>query len=276
MTIFDYLQYPFVRYAFIVGIFISLIASVVGVPLVLKRYSYLGDGLSHIAFSATAIATVASISNDIFIVMPITIVTSVLLLVPKRNQRIAGDAKVAVISVGSLALGYFLINTMTTSSNTAGDVCASLFGATSILTLNATDVAVCIALSLTVLFVFVFFYNKMFAVTFDANFVTAAGVNSKFYEIILAVIIGITVSLAMRLVGALLTSALIVFPALSAMTIFKNFRSVMLCAGILSVVCTTAGIALSIIFGSPVGATIVLTYISVFILFNIAGKLLRR
>jgi zinc transport system permease protein len=276
MTIIDYLQYPFVRYAFIVGIFISLAASVVGVPLVLKRYSYLGDGLSHIAFSATAIATVATISNDIFIVMPITIITSVLLLVPKRNQRIAGDAKIAVISVGSLALGYFLINTMTTSSNISGDVCASLFGATSILTLTAADVAVCVVLSLSVLFVFVFFYNKMFAITFDANFGTATGVKSKTYEIILAVIIGITVSLAMRLVGALLTSALIVFPALSSMTVFKNFRSVMLCAGVLSVVCTTAGISLSIAFGSPVGATIVLTYISVFALFALTGKLLRR
>jgi zinc transport system permease protein len=246
------------------------------VPLVLKRYSYLGDGLSHIAFSATVIATVASIANDIFIVMPITIITSVLLLVPKRNQRIAGDAKIAVISVGALAFGYFLINTMSASANVSGDVCASLFGATSILTLTVTDVIVCAALAALVLAVFVFFYNKMFAITFDANFVTATGIKSKLYEIILAVIIGITVALSMQLVGALLTSALIVFPALSAMTIFKNFKSVMLCAGAFSVVCTAAGISLSIVLGSPVGATIVLTDILVFMIFNIIGKLLRR
>ncbi|MDR2634973.1 MAG: metal ABC transporter permease [Clostridiales bacterium] len=277
MTIIDYLHFPFVRYAFIVGILISLVSAVVGVPLVLKRYSYLGDGLSHIAFSATAIAVVANVSNNIYIVMPITIITAILLLVPRRNSRIAGDAKIAAISVGSLALGYFLVNTYSSSSNVSGDVCASLFGSTSILTLTISDVISCAVLAAVVLAVFVFFYNKIFAVTFDANFVIAQGVKGAAYEVILAVIIGITVSLSMRLVGALLTSALIIFPALSAMAVFKTFKSVIICSGIFSVVCTTLGLVLSILFDAPVGATIVLTDMIVFILFSLMkGRLIWR
>ncbi|MDR0383856.1 MAG: metal ABC transporter permease [Christensenellaceae bacterium] len=271
MSILEYFKFPFIQYAFIVGILIALTAALIGVPLVLKRYSYLGDGLSHVAFTGMSIATVANMTNNLLIVMPVTIITAVALLLPKRNAKINVDSLIAIVSVGTLALGYFIINTFSNSANVSGDVCASLFGSTSILTLQPFDVWLSIVISVAVILSFVFLYNKIFATTFDADFAIATGVRSRTYELVIAILIAVVVSISMRLVGSLLTSALIIFPALSSMRIFKNFKSVVICSAILGVISTAAGLLAAIIFETPVGATIVLIDILVFIIFCLLG-----
>ena len=252
-----YLQYPFVRYAFIVGVLIALCSSLLGVTLVLKRFSFIGDGLSHVAFGAMSIAAVAGLSNDMLIVLPITVISAILLLRTGSNTRIKGDAAIAMISVAALAFGYLLMNLFSTSANISGDVCTTLFGSTSILTLSKTEVVLCIILSVLVLAIFILLYNKIFAVTFDENFAKATGVSADRYNLLIAIIIAVIIVLAMNLVGSLLISALIIFPALSAMRIFKSFRSVTICSAVLSVICSFNGILISIIAGTPVGSTIV-------------------
>ena len=268
-----YMQYPFVRYALIVGILIALCSSLLGVTLVLKRFSFIGDGLSHVAFGAMAVAAVAGISNDMLIIMPVTIISAILLLRTGSNARIKGDAAVAMISVGALAIGYLLMNVFSTSSNVSGDVCTTLFGSTSILTLSELEVWVCIILSVIVVFAFIFFYNKIFSVTFDENFARATGTKVSVYNLIIAVIIAIIIVLAMNLVGSLLISALVIFPALSAMRVFKSFKSVTICSACLSVICAALGIIISIITpkGTPVGSTIVAVDIVVFFVFWLIG-----
>ena len=268
-----YMQYPFVRYALIVGILIALCSSLLGVTLVLKRFSFIGDGLSHVAFGAMAVAAVAGISNDMLIIMPVTIISAILLLRTGSNARIKGDAAVAMISVGALAIGYLLMNVFSTSSNVSGDVCTTLFGSTSILTLSELEVWVCIILSVIVVFAFIFFYNKIFSVTFDENFARATGTKVSVYNLIIAVIIAVIIVLAMNLVGSLLISALVIFPALSAMRVFKSFKSVTICSACLSVICAALGIIISIITpkGTPVGSTIVAVDIVVFFVFWLIG-----
>jgi zinc transport system permease protein len=268
----DYLNYPFVRYALIVGILIALCSSLLGVTLVLKRFSFIGDGLSHVAFGAMAIAAVLNFSNEMLLVLPITIVCAILLLRTGQNAKIKGDAAVAMISVGSLAIGYLLMNIFSSSSNLSGDVCTTLFGSTSILTLSTTEVWLCIALSAVVLAVFVLFYNKVFSVTFDEDFARATGVKASLYNLILAVVIAVIIVLAMNLVGSLLISALVIFPALSAMRVFKSFKSVTVCSAVLSVICTLLGICISIVYGTPVGSTIVAVDIAAFAIFTVIGK----
>ena len=267
-----YLELPFVRYALIVGVLISLCSSLLGVTLVLKRFSFIGDGLSHVAFGAIAIATVLNISNNMLLVLPITVISAILLLRTGQNTKIKGDAAIAMISVGSLAIGYLLMNIFSTSSNLSGDVCSTLFGSTSILTLNQFDVWLCLGLSILVVFLFIFFYNKIFAVTFDENFSRAVGTNTNAYNLMIAIIIAIIIVLAMNLVGSLLISALVIFPALSAMRVFKSFLSVTICSAILSVVCALIGIIISILAGTPVGSTIVAIDIAGFLLFCLVGK----
>ena len=252
-----YLQYPFVCYALIVGVLIALCSSLLGVPLVLKRFSYIGDGLSHVAFGAMAIAAVLNISNEMFIVMPITIVCAILLLRTGQNTRIKGDAAIAMISVGALAFGYLLMNKFATSANISGDVCSTLFGSMSILTLKSYEVWLCIVLSIIVVIVFVLFYNKIFAVTFDENFSKATGIKANGYNLLIAVITAVIIVLAMNLVGSLLISALVIFPALSAMRLFRSFKSVTIFSAILSVSCALLGMIISILAGTPVGSTIV-------------------
>lgn len=252
-----YMAYPFVRYALIVGVLISLCSSLLGVTLVLKRFSFIGDGLSHVAFGAMAVAAVAGLTENMLIVLPVTVISAVLLLCGGRNGRVKGDAAVAMISVSSLAVGYLLMNLFSTSSNLSGDVCTTLFGSTSILTLTGTEVTLCIALSALVIAAFVFFYNKIFCITFDEAFARATGVKTELYSLMVAVIIAVIIVLAMNLVGSLLISALVIFPALSAMRVFKSFRSVTVAAGIVSVVCSALGIIISILVGTPVGSTIV-------------------
>lgn len=270
-----YFEFPFVRYALIVGVLIALCSSLLGVTLVLKRFSFIGDGLSHVAFGAMAVAAVVGLTNEMLIVMPITVICAVLLLKSGQNAKIKGDASVAMISVAALAVGYLLMNLFPTSSNISADVCTTLFGSTSILTLTETNVWLCFALSVVVVLVFVFFYNKIFAVTFDETFANATGTKANIYNLLIAVIIAVVIVLAMNLVGSLLISALIIFPALSAMRVFKNFKSVTVCSAVVSVLCALSGILASIIWGTPVGPTIVVADIAVFAAFFVVGKIKR-
>ena len=269
--LFMYLELPFVCYALIVGVLIALCSSLLGVTLVLKRFSFIGDGLSHVAFGAMSVATVLNVSNDMLIVLPVTVVSAILLLSGGRKAKIKGDAAIAMISVGALAFGYLLMNVFSTSSNLSGDVCSTLFGSTSILTLTAKEVWLCVALSVAVVVIFVLFYNKIFAVTFDEDFSKAVGTKAERYNFLLATVIAVIIVLAMNLVGSLLISALVIFPALSAMRIFRSFRAVTVCSAVVSVICAFVGIIISILAGTPVGSTIVAVDASVFILFYIAG-----
>ncbi len=269
--LFMYLEYPFVRYAIIVGILIALCSSLLGVTLVLKRFSFIGDGLSHVAFGAMSIAAVLQFTNKMVIVLPLTVISAVLLLRTGQNAKIKGDAAIAMISVGALAFGYLIMNIFSASSNLSGDVCSTLFGSTSILTLTIYEVWLCIALSVIVLILFVLFYNKIFAVTFDEDFAKATGTKANAYNLLIAVIIAVIIVLAMNLVGSLLISALVIFPALSAMRVFNNFKAVTIFSAVLSVICALLGILISIMAGTPVGSTIVAVDVAGFVLCFIAG-----
>ena len=271
-----YFQYPFVQYAMIVGILIALCSSLLGVTLVLKRFSFIGDGLSHVAFVALAIAAAMNLTNDFILVLPVTIICAILLLRTGQNTKIKGDAAIAMISVGALAIGYLIMNLFSKSSNLSGDVCTTLFGSTSILTLTTTGVWLCAVLSVLVIAVFLLFYHKIFTVTFDEDFSTATGIRAKTYNLILAIVIAVIIVLAMNLVGALLISALVIFPALSAMRVFKSFKAVTICSVIVSVLCAACGILISIVAGTPVGSTIVAVDIAGFLLFSLAGFIARR
>lgn len=271
-----YFSYPFVTYALIAGVLIALCSSLLGVTLVLKRFSFIGDGLSHVAFGAMAVATVMKLTNNMLLILPVTVVSAVLLLAGGKNRKIKGDASIAMISVGSLAIGYLLMNIFPSSSNISGDVCSTLFGSTSILTLSKLDVWLCVILSVVVIAVFVIFYNRIFAVTFDENFAKATGTNAGAYNLLIAVIIAVIIVLAMNLVGSLLISALVIFPALSAMRVFKNFKSVIICSAVFSVVCAVLGILIAILASTPVGSTIVGVDIAGFLVFWIIGKVGKR
>lgn len=267
-----YLSYPFVRYAIIVGVLIALCSSLLGVTLVLKRFSFIGDGLSHVAFGGVAIAAVLNLTNQMLIVLPITVVCAILLLRAGQNTKIKGDAAIAMISVAALAFGYLIMNIFSASSNISGDVCSTLFGSTSILTLTKREVLLCMILSIVVVVLFILLYNKIFAVTFDENFAKAAGIKAERYNLLIAIIIAVIIVLAMNLVGALLITALVVFPALSAMRLFNSFRSVTIFSAVLSVVCALAGILISILAGTPVGSTIVAVDVLAFLVCLVAGK----
>lgn len=271
-----YFQYPFVWYALVVGVLIALCSSLLGVTLVLKRFSFIGDGLSHVAFGAMAIASVLNISNNMLFVMPVTVICAVLLLRTGQSTKIKGDAAIAMISVGALAVGYLLMNVFSTGSNISGDVCSSLFGSTSILTLTTAEVWLCVVVSAIVVALFVVFYHKIFAVTFDENFARATGTRTDAYNLLIAVITAVIIVLAMNLVGSLLISALIIFPALSAMRIYKRFRAVIICSAILSVICAFTGIILSILCGTPVGSTIVAVDIAAFFVTSMIGKIAEK
>lgn len=271
-----YFSYPFVRYALIVGVLISLCSSLLGVTLVLKRFSFIGDGLSHVAFGALSIASIMKLTNQMIFVLPVTILCAILLLRGGKKVKIKGDAAIAMLSVASLALGYLLMNLFAASANLSGDVCTTLFGSTSILTLTLTEVWISILLSVIVVALFVLMYNKIFAVTFDEDFAQATGTRADFYNLAIAVIIAIIIVLAMNLVGSLLISALIIFPALSAMRLYKNFKSVTICSALLSILCSVSGILISILGGTPVGSTIVAIDLIVFLLCMVIGKISKR
>ena len=251
-----YLSYPFVRYAIVVGILIALCSSLLGVILVLKRFSFIGDGLSHVAFGAVAVSTVFNLTDNMVLVLPVTIIAAILLLKGGSNGKIKGDASITMMSVGAMAFGYLVMNVFSSGSNLAGDVCTTLFGSTSILTLTKEKVILCVILSIFVISAFVLFYNKIFAVTFDENFANATGIDTQKYNLLIAIII----------------AALVVFPALASMCVFKSFLSVTVSSAIFSVVCTALGLFISILGGSPVGATIVCIDIFAFFIFYLIGK----
>lgn len=267
-----YFSFDFVKYALVAGVLVSLCAALLGVSLVLKRYSMIGDGLSHVAFGAIAIAAVLDIA-PMYFTLPVTIIVAIILLRMGQNSKIKGDAAIAMISVGALAIGYILMNVFSTNANISGDVCTTLFGSTSILTLSKQDVYTCIILAAVVIIAYTLFYNRIFSVTFDENFATATGTHSSVYNLALAVITAVVIVIAMNLVGALLISALIIFPALSAMRIFKSFKGATICSAVIAVVCSLSGILFSIMFNTPVGATIVAADIIVFVFATLAGKI---
>lgn len=271
-----YLSYPFVRYALIVGTLIALCSSLLGVTLVLKRFSYIGDGLSHVAFGALAVATLFDLGSTSVVVMPVTVIAAILILRTGQNPKIHGDAAIAMLSVGSLAVGYLVMNLFSTSANISGDVCSTLFGSTSILTLTKAEVWLCVAMSVIVVAIFIFLYNRIFAVTFDENFARATGLRAGAYNNLIAVVTAVIIVLAMNLVGSLLISALVIFPALSAMRVIQNFKGVVIYAAVISVLCAVAGIVLSILFSTPVGSTIVVADIVMFAVNCMAGRLLRK
>ena len=268
-----YLQYPYVRYAFIVGVLVALCSSLLGVTLVLKRFSFIGDGLSHVAFGAMTVATVLQLSNEMLLVLPLTILSAVLLLRTGQRARIKGDAAVAMISVAALAFGYLIMNLFSASSNLSGDVCSTLFGSTSILTLSKREVWLSVVLSVAVVIIFIAFYNKIFAVTFDEDFAKATGTGADRWNLLIAVVVAVIIVLAMNLVGSLLISALVIFPALSAMRLFGSFKAVTVCSAVLSVVCALLGILISVLAGTPVGSTIVAVDVAAFALCYAAGML---
>lgn len=271
-----YLNYPFVCYALIVGTLIALCSSLLGVTLVLKRYSFIGDGLSHVAFGAMAVATIFQMTNDTLLIMPVTMIAAILLLKTGNDAKIKGDAAIAMLSVGALAIGYLVLNIFSTSANITGDVCSTLFGSTSILTLTKGEVYLCIVLSTIVILLFVLFYNRIFAVTFDKNFMKATGLRPDRYNLLIATVIAVIIVLGMNLVGSLLISALVIFPALSSMRLIQNFRGVVICSAIISVCCALFGMLVSILFSTPVGSTIVAADIVIFFICNIIGKIIRR
>ncbi len=270
-----YFEYEFVRYALVVGVLIALCAALFGVTLVLKRFSFIGDGLSHAAFGALAVSAVLGISNELIVVLPVTALLSVLLLRAGQKTKVNGDASVAMVSVGALAIGYLLLNIFPVSANVSGDVCGTLFGATAILTLSKLDVALCVVLSVVVIVLFVLLYNKIFAVAFDESFANAMGIKAEIYNTLIAVVTSVIIVLAMNLVGSLLVSALIIFPALSTMRVFRSFRLVTICSAVVSVICALLGIIISIVLSVPVGPSIVAVNIVSFLLFFCIGKLIK-
>ncbi len=271
-----YFAFPIVRYALIVGVLISLCSSLFGVTLVLKRCSFIGDGLSHVAFGAMAVATVLKISDLTLLVLPVTVVVAILILRGTQNAKIKGDASIAMISVGALAVGYLLMNVFSTSANITGDVCSTLFGSTSILTLKKSEVVLSMVMSVIVVAFFILFYNRIFSVTFDESFAKSSGVNPDLLNLLIAVIIAVIIVLAMNLVGSLLISALIIFPALSAMRLFYSYKSSVIASSIISVFCAVSGILFSILASTPVGSTIVTANIVVFILSVIVSMILKK
>ena len=270
----EYMGYPIVQNALIVGVLIALCSSLFGVTLVLKRFSYIGDGLSHVAFGAIAIASVLNLSNDMVLVLPVTIICAVILLRTTQNAKIKGDAAIAMISVGALAFGYLIMNIFAkNSANLSGDVCTTLFGSTSILTLTGTEVWISVIMSVVVVTLFVIFYNRIFAVTFDENFAKAVGTNVELYNLLIAVVIAVIIVLAMNLVGSLLISALVIFPALTAMRLFNNYKAVTIFSAVFSVFCASAGILISVVAGTPVGSTIVAVNVFGFAVSAVIGAL---
>ena len=273
-TLQTYFSFDFVRYALIVAVFISLASSLLGVTLVLKRFSFIGDGLSHTAFGAIAVATILKLTDSNLLVMPVTIICAVILLWMNNSSKVKGDASLAVISVTSMAAGYFLMNVFSANSNVSGDVCSTLFGSTAILTLKKSDVWLCIIASSVVVILYFFYYHNIFAVTFDEQFAQASGINVKLYNTMIAVVTAIVIVLAMNLVGSLLITALVVFPALAAMRLCSSFKKVIITAGIFSVITSVLGILEAVLFSTPVGATIVINQAVCYLIVVLASLIL--
>ena len=266
----EMMSYPFLVRAFLVGVLVALCAALLGVSLVLKRYSMIGDGLSHVGFGALAIATAFHLA-PLQVAIPVVVLAAFLLLRLSESSKIKGDAAIAIISTASLAVGVMVIS-ITTGMNV--DVCNYLFG--SILAMSKSDVYLSVVLSLVVLVLYVLFYSKIFAVTFDENFSKATGIRANAYNMLIALLTAITIVIGMRLMGALLVSTLIIFPALTSMRIFQSFRAVVISSAILSVLCFVIGITISYIRATPAGASVVMVNLAAFALFSAVGLFRRR
>ena len=260
MNILQMFSFPFMQRALIAGLLVSLCAALLGVSLVLKRYSMIGDGLSHVSFGALAIAVALGIT-PLYFSIPVVIVAAFLLLRVADNPRWNSDAAIAAMSASSLAIGILVIS-RTTGMTT--DVDNYMFG--SVLAMSKTDVALSVALSIAVLVLFVLFYHKLFAVTFDESFSRATGLNVNRYNTLLSILTALTIVVGMRMMGAMLISSLVIFPALTAMRLFKSFRGVIVCAAVTSVFCFCTGLTISFAFSTPVGATVVAVDLALFLL----------
>ena len=264
-TVIEMLSYPFMTRAFLVGSLVALCSALLGVSLVLKRYSMIGDGLSHVGFGAMAIAAAMN-AAPLTIAIPVVIVAAILLLRISGNAKIKGDAAIALISTTSLAVGVMVIS-LTTGMNT--DVYNYMFG--SILAMSAEDVKLSLVLSVFVLILFIVFYHKIFAITFDETFARATGVKAGVYTTLIAVLTAVTIVLGMRMMGALLISSLIIFPALTSMRVCRTFKSVIINAAVISVVCLIAGVTLSYVAATPAGASVVLANLVMMVLYTVVG-----
>ncbi|WP_285825276.1 metal ABC transporter permease [Schaedlerella arabinosiphila] len=269
-TVFEMLSYPFMVRAFVVGILVSLCSALLGVSLVLKRYSMIGDGLSHVGFGALAVAAALN-AAPLIVAIPVVVTAAVLLLRVSANSKIKGDAAIALISTSALAVGIMVIS-MTTGMNT--DVYNYMFG--SILAMSSQDVKMSVLLSLAVLILYVFFYHKIFAVTFDETFAQATGVRAGLYNTLIAVLTAVTIVLGMRMMGTLLISSLIIFPALTSMRVCTTFRSVTVSSAVVSVVCFCIGITMSYFFAAPAGASVVIANLLMLGGYAIAGAVKNR
>lgn len=264
--LFEMFSYPFMLRAFEVGIMVSLCSALLGVSLVLKRYSMIGDGLSHVSYGALSVAMALGLT-PLKISIPVVIIAAFFLLRITQDAKIRSDAAIAVLSAASLAIGV-IITALTTGMNT--DVCGYMFG--SILAMSASDVKLSVALSILVIILFVFCYHKIFAVTFDESFARATGVKVSFYNSLIAVLTAVTIVLGMRMMGAMLISSLIIFPALSSMRLVKTFLGVIILSGVLSVLCFCLGIIGSYKFSTPAGASVVVVNLLVFLIFGLIAK----
>lgn len=264
-TMIEMFSYPFMVRAFLVGSLVALCSSLLGVSLVLKRYSMIGDGLSHVGFGAMAVAAALN-AAPLAVAIPVVIIAAVLLLRISGNSRIKGDAAIALISTSSLAVGVMVIS-LTTGMNT--DVYNYMFG--SILAMSAEDVQLSVILTIVVILLFVFFYNKIFAITFDETFALATGVKANLYNTLIAVLTAVTIVLGMRMMGALLISSLIIFPALTSMRVCRTFRGVIISSGVISVVCLFLGISVSYLYATPAGASVVMANIAALAIYSVIG-----
>ena len=264
-NVIEMFSYPFMVRAFIVGALVALCSSLLGVSLVLKRYSMIGDGLSHVGFGALAVAAALN-AAPLATAIPVVIVAAVLLLRIRGNSRIKGDAAIALISTSSLAVGVMVIS-MTTGMNT--DVYNYMFG--SILAMSAGDVRLSVALAAVVLALYIFFYHKIFAITFDETFAQATGVKADLYNTLIAVLTAVTIVLGMRMMGALLISSLIIFPALTSMRVCRTFKSVIINSAVIAVVCLVIGITVSYVWATPAGASVVMANIAALLLYSLLG-----
>jgi len=268
--ILEMLSYPFIARAFVVGILVSLCAALLGVSLVLKQYSMIGDGLSHVSYGALSIALACNIA-PLKLSIPVVIVTAFLLLRMTERGMMKSDAAIAAVSASALAIGVS-VTSLTTGMTT--DVNSYMFG--SILAMSRGDVALSAVLSLVVLGLFVFSYHKIFAVTFDESFAKATGVKVEFYNIMTAMLTAVAIVLGMRMMGAMLISSLIIFPSLTAMRLFKSFRGVVWCSGVLSALCFCIGMVLSYRLSTPAGASVVLVNLAAFAMFSLVGLTVKK
>lgn len=275
VTLLEYLSYPFVQNALVAGLLTSLCAALLGVPLVLRRLSFIGDGLSHVAFGAMAVAGAMNFADTMALSLPVTVAAALILMRSGRGAKTGGDAMLAMLSVGAMATGYLVMNLKPSSSNVSGDVCTTLFGSVSILTLTTLDMWLSVGLSIAVCALWLFAYHRVFDITFDEAYARASGANAALFNTLAAVVVAVVIVISMRLVGTLLVSSLLVVPAIAAMRVAKSFRAVCAVAALFTVICTLVGIIVAVIAGTPVGSTIVAADIVAFLLFSITGRLLK-